>query len=331
MRPTGASQIAAESAKLSAPGLARPGDGRGILLQSRQIAALNGGMRLSYYCWNPEDRHKPPLLLTHGTGFVAATFIPLARRLQTRFRVYAYDRRGHGRSDKPEAAYELTDFADDCAGFCQALGLEDAYAVGHSAGGTDLLLAESRQPGLFRKIFVMEPTVDDPRRGKCVVETVHARVEGDLAQARRRRHRFPSRTHVLERYRDKPLFRAWDPAALEAYIADGFFDRADGSVELQCSPKTESRILRPIFLTFHNAEHDDQRGNPFVAMDRVVCPVAVSHSALSDAIYHTLAERAVAHLPHARRVRFEHAGHCVPQEAPDALAEAVLGFWQDAV
>jgi len=285
-------------------------------------------MRLSYYCWNPRDRRKPPLILTHGTGFVAATFMPLARRLQPYFRVYAYDRRGHGHSEKPAAAYELADFAEDCVGFCEALGLSGAYAVGHSAGGTDLLVAESRNPGLFRRIFVMEPTIDDPYLEKLPAATVDAPIEAELTKTRRRRSHFPSRAHVLGRYRDKPLFRPWDPAALEAYVADGFRDRPDGGVELQCSPDIESRVLRPIYRTFHNARHPDDRGEPFAAIHRVACPVAISHSALSDGIYFTLAERAAAHLPGAHRVRFDNAGHCVPQEAPAALAEAALGFWR---
>ncbi len=40
--------------------------------------------------------------------------------------------------------------------------LRDAYAVGHSAGATDILLAAAQRPEAFARIFAIEPTVMDP-------------------------------------------------------------------------------------------------------------------------------------------------------------------------
>ena len=37
------------------------------------------------------------------------------------------------------------------------------FGVGHSAGATDLLLAAKLLPRRFSRLFVMEPTVMDPR------------------------------------------------------------------------------------------------------------------------------------------------------------------------
>ena len=45
----------------------------------------------------------------------------------------------------------------------EALGLSDIYGIGHSAGATDLLLAAKLLPRRFSRLFVMEPTVMDPR------------------------------------------------------------------------------------------------------------------------------------------------------------------------
>jgi len=292
----------------------------------RKRVALSNDIELAYYCWNPEDHHKPPLILIHGTGFVATTFHETALLLREHFRVYAYDRRGHGHSSKPADAYELWDFAQDCVEFCRALDLTSAYAVGHSAGGTDVLIAESFSPGLFRKIFVMEPTVRDPRRGRASSSEVLKFIQPRLEQTRNRRDVFDSKAHVRDSYRNKPLFEPWTDLALDAYIHDGFRENSDGGVELQCTPEIEAKILEPIFLTFQNAYYGDDRGDPFATLDSIACPVFISHSQSSAPPLDQLADRAALHFPNATRHTFS-CGHCVPQEDPKTLAEAVHQFW----
>ncbi len=47
-----------------------------------------------------------------------------------------------------------------------ALDLRDVYGIGHSAGATDLLLAAKLRPERFTRLFVMEPTVMDPRAAR---------------------------------------------------------------------------------------------------------------------------------------------------------------------
>jgi pimeloyl-ACP methyl ester carboxylesterase len=42
-----------------------------------------------------------PAVLLHATGFLARLWEPIAVTLAARYRVYAYDARGHGDSDKP--------------------------------------------------------------------------------------------------------------------------------------------------------------------------------------------------------------------------------------
>jgi len=292
----------------------------------RKRVALSNGVELAYYCWNPEDHDKPPLILVHGTGFVGATFHETALPLREHFRVYAYDRRGHGHSSKPANAYELWDFAEDCVEFCQALGLSSTYAIGHSAGGTDVLIAESFSPGLFSKIFVMEPTLRDPRRGRASSSEISKLIQPRLEQTRQRRGVFDSRAQVRDSYRSKPLFQPWTDQALDAYIDDGFCNSAGGGVELQCTPDIEAKILEPIYLAFQNAYHGDDRGDPFATLDKIACPMFISQSRLSEPPLDQLADRACLHFPNAIRHTF-HCGHCVPQEDPKALVEAIREFW----
>lgn len=54
------------------------------------------------------------------------------------FRVIAYDRRGHGRSDQPAQGNDMNTYADDLAALLDALDLRGATLVGHSMGGGEI-------------------------------------------------------------------------------------------------------------------------------------------------------------------------------------------------
>ncbi|HEU5391057.1 MAG TPA: alpha/beta fold hydrolase [Streptosporangiaceae bacterium] len=52
-------------------------------------------------------------------------------------RCVLYDRRGHGRSDRPAAGYDLDTLADDLAAVLDHFGLHEASLVAHSLGSRE--------------------------------------------------------------------------------------------------------------------------------------------------------------------------------------------------
>ncbi|GAB1267791.1 hypothetical protein NBRC116493_10440 [Aurantivibrio infirmus] len=310
-----------------------------MLPQAKKVTLPNG-MDLSYVCWNPDAVDKPSLLLLHGTSFVAATFNPIAEQLVSHFQVFAYDRRGHGLSSKPEQGYEFMDFAEDCIGFCKALGLKDTYAVGHSAGGTDMLIAQSIENTLFKKIFVMEPTLSaandvsidvsidvSMEEKKRLHDTVKDSIRARARAFTNRRSVFSDREELFANYKEKPVFKTWDEAILKAYIDVGFKDRDDGQVELQCSPEIETQILETILFAFQDAYLGDHRGDPFQSLSTISCPLLISSAECSEPIYQAIVPKATAIFPNAKRLVFPGLNHCSPQESPDTVAKATLDFW----
>ncbi|UPK29482.1 alpha/beta fold hydrolase [Bradyrhizobium sp. 195] len=266
---------------------------------------------------------KPPALLVHGTGFVADVWDEVARELASTYTVYALDRRGHGASHKP-GAYHFLDYADDICRVVDALQLNGIYGIGHSAGATDLLLATKRLPGRFTRLFVMEPTVMDPRAARSggLNDESLARVEGTL----RRRAEFDSADAVFERYRTAPAFADWTETSLRAYVRHGFVPLDDGRVRLYCTPDIESAILHPIYEAMEQVYVGDARGNPFGLLAEIDCPVRVTTAAKSGPIYWEMARRAVSLIPRVSTMVFEGAGHCVAQEVPAAVVAAVREF-----
>jgi pimeloyl-ACP methyl ester carboxylesterase len=286
--------------------------------------------RLALARWGEDGSRKPPALLLHGTGFVAEVWDDIARELAADYTVFALDRRGHGDSHKPAAdRYHFLDFAEDVCTVIETLGLSNIYGIGHSAGATDLLLAAKLNPTRFARLFVMEPTVMDPRArrpdGNRLSDSATGAVQGVL----RRQTEFDSAETVFLRYRAAPAFAKWTESSLRAYIRHGFAPQEDGRVWLRCTPEIESAILLPIFQAMEHVYDGDARGNPFAWLSEIRCPVRIATAGDSWPIYKEMASRAVALLPAASQWSFESIGHCVGQEAPQLLLQAVKAFEAD--
>jgi pimeloyl-ACP methyl ester carboxylesterase len=241
--------------------------------------------------------------------------------------VYALDRRGHGDSHKPAAdRYHFQDFAEDVCRVIEALDLSDIYGIGHSAGATDLLLAAKLLPQRFGRLFVMEPTVMDPRAFRADVAGLSDFATGAVKGVLRRQAEFDSAEAVFERYRAAPAFADWTEPSLRAYTNHGFGPTGDGRVRLRCSPEIESAVLQPIFEAMEQVYTGDARGNPFAWLSEIECPVRIATAEKSWSVYKEMASRAAALIPAVSRHRFEGVGHCVAQEAPEQLLQALKAF-----
>jgi pimeloyl-ACP methyl ester carboxylesterase len=281
--------------------------------------------RIALARWGEDG--KPPALLLHGTGFVAEIWDDVARELARDYTVYALDRRGHGDSHKPAAdRYHFQDFAEDVCRVIETLGLSGIYGIGHSAGATDLLLAAKLMSARFARLFVMEPTVMDPRAAKPDGTGLSEFAAGAVLGVLRRRAEFDSTEDVFQRYRAASAFAKWTETSLRAYIEHGFAEQADGTVRLRCTPEIESAVLRPIFEAMEQVYTGDARGNPFAWLSEIDCPVRVATAEHSWPIYKEMASRTVALLPAASRWTFDGVGHGVAQEAPELLLKALKAF-----
>jgi pimeloyl-ACP methyl ester carboxylesterase len=298
----------------------------------QRIFVGDADARIALARWGDEREGKPPALLLHGTGFVAEVWGEIATALASGYTVYAVDRRGHGLSHKPPPhRYHFRDFADDLCTVIERLGLTGIFGIGHSAGATDLLLAARLLPGRFSRLFVMEPTVMDPRSaaadGTRLSESASASVQGTL----RRRAEFDSAAALLQRLRAAPAFANWTEPSLRAYVDHGFAQLDDGRLRLHCTPEIESALLLPIFQAMEQIYAGDGRGNPFAWLSEIECPVRVATAEQSWPIYKEMAARASALMPGASRWSFDGVGHCVAQEAPDLLLQALRLFTPAAI
>ncbi|HKD75436.1 MAG TPA: alpha/beta hydrolase [Ktedonobacterales bacterium] len=124
------------------------------------IVAANG-MQLHYRDWGGPTQAVAgatpvPLILLHGLASATRIWDLVAPELARERRVVAFDQRGHGLSQKPDAGYDFpTIVADDIAAI-RALGIGERYIIaGHSWGASVTLeLAASQRERVAGVILV---------------------------------------------------------------------------------------------------------------------------------------------------------------------------------
>jgi non-heme chloroperoxidase len=133
-----------------------------------------------------------PVVLIHGWPLSAQTWAPQVSVLEAAgYRVVAYDRRGFGRSDKPESAYNYEVLADDLQRVMDLSGLQDVTLVGFSMGGGEVAryIARHGESRLRSVVFAaavppyLMKTTDNPQ-GPLTPETAQ-QMKGALEQDRR--------------------------------------------------------------------------------------------------------------------------------------------------
>jgi pimeloyl-ACP methyl ester carboxylesterase len=111
------------------------------------------GVRLSY----EEHGSGEPILCIHGTGSSSALWRAAATELGRRGRAIVYDRRGFGRSERPDPfVTDVHEHADDAAALLDSLGAAPAVVIGRSHGGEVAVDLALRYPDRVRALALLE-------------------------------------------------------------------------------------------------------------------------------------------------------------------------------
>jgi pimeloyl-ACP methyl ester carboxylesterase len=82
----------------------------------------------------------------------------------------------------------------------------------------------------------------------------------------------------------------------------------------------------PIFEAIEQVYTGDENGNPFAWLPEIDCPVCIATAENSWPIYKEMASRAAGLMPTASQWAFDAVGHCVVQEAPALVLQALEEF-----
>ena len=258
------------------------------------------------------------LLMTHGNGLNAGMWATVVPHLRDAFHCWGLDFRGHGasRPQHDSMSVERPRFVDEVLAALNALGGEPMLAVGHSLGAASLLLAELRQPGTYRGLYLYEPVLVP--EGFAMPDSDHELV----VASRRRRIRFATVDEAYERFVSKLPFSRCEPEAVRAYVEIGTYPSGDDAVRLSCSGDTEARIY--------------EAGVPidYGVFAAVTCPTVVARGdsvAQWNQIPPRVAQPIAEALGNGRLEAFAELSHFGPMENGERVAKAIRAHLEPLV
>jgi pimeloyl-ACP methyl ester carboxylesterase len=103
--------------------------------------------------------------MLHGGAWCWQEYLSLIPSLARRWRVFALDLRGNGRSGWAPGRYRLEDFTEDTVAFIRQLD-KPVVLVGHSLGGAVALMAAALCPEKVKALIIEDtpPTLDNYKR-----------------------------------------------------------------------------------------------------------------------------------------------------------------------
>ena len=116
-------------------------------------AKLNG-TELAYEVHGKEGA--PWLVLSHSLACSARMWDPQIEAFKDRYRILAYDMRGHGASAAPQGPYTFDTLADDVIALMKHAGIGTATFIGLSIGGMIGQTLALRQPALFERMVLAD-------------------------------------------------------------------------------------------------------------------------------------------------------------------------------
>ena len=124
------------------------------------MKAKVNGTELNYELHGSEGA--PWLVLSHSLACSVRMWDPQIAAFKDRFRILAYDMRGHGASAAPAGAYSLDMLADDVLALLDALKVKTAVYCGLSIGGMIGQTLALRGKGPFERMVLADTTHAQP-------------------------------------------------------------------------------------------------------------------------------------------------------------------------
>lgn len=249
------------------------------------------GLRCHYL----QEGQGTELVLIHGLGGTLHDWDAFVPALSRYHRVFRFDVRGFGHTDKPPGPYSPQLFARDLAGLLRALQRPPAHIVGISMGGVVAQRFALDYPELVQSLTLISTSSEVGEQARAAWEKTAAVIE---------QRGFPAGTSFAERI-FAPGFVKTHPEAVQEMAA-----RTAAN-----DPKSYAAAARAIGSYSWTAE-----------LVRVQVPTLILQG-LDDALTPPGgAVRMQRVLPRSRLLLIPGCGHVVPVEKPELFTHTLLAF-----
>lgn len=243
-----------------------------------------------------------PLALVHGSWGDATSWRFVVPGLAERFRVLAYDRRGHSRSERPDSPGSVDEDGDDLAALLEALELAPAHVATNSWGGNIALRLATRRPDVLRSLSCHEPPLWSLLDGDAESQEVLQQGARSLEEVGRRLgegdHEGAARQFVEE--------VAFGPGAWENELPAEM-----RAVFVQNAPTYLDELQDPNQL---DVDRD--------ALARLELPVRLTEGSESPPVFLRVIDRLVELIPRVTRETIDGAAHVPQLSTPERFVEA---------
>ncbi len=157
-----------------------------------------------------------PLILIPGLGDTVWVWRKIIPFIENKYKVFALEQRGHGRSSSPIGPYKGEDFKNDLYKLIQHNGIESPILIGHGFGGMIALDFTIRYPEIASGIIAISPEIYDKNNSHRIdiQEGMELSFEKDMHGAykkRKKSRKEPKGMSSQERAEHYHLFLKNDP------------------------------------------------------------------------------------------------------------------------
>ena len=278
------------------------------LTQSRSLSgAGNISLATTAFPTPSQLQTDSPVLFAHGFGQTRGAWLRTGMALAAEgYAGLSYDARGHGESDRNAAdeSYVGEQFTDDLI-ILAGEQAQPPILVGASMGGLFAMLAESRWPGLFRAMVLVDIT---PRWEQAGLQRILAFMTA-----------FPDGFDSLDHAGE--VIAAYQPQRRKRKSAEELRELLREGPDQRWRWHWDARLIDD--LVRDSARHQDDIAN---AARTLACPVLLISGGRSDLVSANTVEEFQSLVPHARHVHLPHATHMLAGDDNDTFTHTVLQY-----
>ncbi len=267
---------------------------------------------LTMHCVTAGDGE--PVVLLHGFPQTWYEWRELIPHLAARHRVIAPDLRGLGDSTRPEHGYDKKTVAADVWELVHdVMGIDSFYLVGHDWGGPTAYALAAAHRDAVRRLAILDVTI--PGDGSNVFSTSQGRWHHGF-------HRTLDLPEALVHGRER-IYVSWFLNAFAAH--PGVFGEQAIDEYVRCY--AQPGAMRAGFAYYRAIPRDESDNRAAIAQGKLEMPVLALGGGESFGRGELVLESMHRVAVDVRGGVVEGAGHFLPEEATEVVAQALLEFF----
>lgn len=247
----------------------------------------------------------------HANAYPIGCYTPFLSHFTHAYSFKAIESRPLWKDQKVSQLNNWQLFADDLIQFFGEQDLKGVVGMGHSMGAVYSLLAANKNPGMFRKLIMLDPVVLPQKFYKLIrlPFALKKRMLPMIKIASKRRDKWSNREEARAYFLSKKIFQRFEEQAFDAFIEYGLKEES-GKVRLAYPREWEARVYGTATSIWH-------------LLAKPPCPIVVVKAQHSDVITADTWQKWMDMSSDTVFFEMANVGHLMPFEKPRQLAQLI--------